>query len=264
MAEARSKSQRRRSKAASPSLPSVGRAFLVGLLTRRRMLRLLAALLCAAAVALALSFARRPAANLLAQRELVRARSLLAAGHSEEAGATLRKALRWNPALAEARGLLGGLELERGRLEPAFLEFQSLSELQPRNADGWFGLAHVRERAAQPEEAEAAMDQVLELVPERSGARTLRSELRYRVGRYQGAYLDAERAVKANPKDARAGWSWFAPRLRVKGLLLRSAPRKKASPPPAGTAALVQELASRRAGPSPAAPGGPRLREGFD
>ncbi len=225
------------------------------------MLRLLAALLCAAAVALALSFARRPAANLLAQRELVRARSLLAAGHSEEAGATLRKALRWNPALAEARGLLGGLELERGRLEPAFLEFQSLSELQPRNADGWLGLAHVRDRAAQPEEAEAAMDQVLELVPERSGARTLRSELRYRVGRYQGAYLDAERAVKANPKDARAWLVLVRAAAQVKGTAFALGAAEEGITSTGGDAALVQELASRRAGPSPAAPGGPRLRE---
>jgi tetratricopeptide (TPR) repeat protein len=225
------------------------------------MLRLFIAILCVAAVVLALSFARRPAANFLAQRELAHARQLLAAGHSEEAGAAFRKALRWNPALAEARGALGGLELQRGRLEHAFLEFQSLSELQPRNVDGWLGLAQVRDRAAQPEEAEAAMDQVLELAPETSGAHTLRSELRYRVGRYQGAYLDAERAVKANPKDARAWLVLVRAAAQVKGTPAALGVAEQGVAATGADAALVRELASLRAAATTAGATGPRLRE---
>jgi tetratricopeptide (TPR) repeat protein len=157
--------------------------------------------------------------------------------------------------------MLGALELQRGRLEHAFLEFQSLTELQPRSADGWLGVAQVRDRASQPEEAETAMDRVLELAPERSGARTLRSELRYRLGRYQGAYFDAQLAVRANPKDARAWLVLARAAAQVKGIAAAAEVAEEGIASTGREASLVQELASLHSGALTPAAQGPRLRE---
>ncbi len=200
-----SKSGKRRGNVPSASTWPPRRWPLPGLPSRRSILRVGTILLCATALALGLRLAKRPLSGFLAQRQLSRAQEMLAGGHAEEAAAALRETLRWWPTSAEARALLGGLELQRGRIEHAFLEFQALTELEPRNVSGWVGLAQVRDRAAQWQEAEAAMDRVLELAPERSGAHTVRSELRYRLGRYQGAFVDAQRAVRQDPGDAR-GW----------------------------------------------------------
>lgn len=233
----------------------------MGAFIRRHWLLLCALFATAAAVAFALPFLTRPAVNFLAQHQVTLARKSLAGGQREEAAAALRKALHWNPALAEARGLLGGVELEQGRLEHAFLEFQSLTELQPRNAEGWLGLVHVREKAGQPEEAAAAMDQVLELAPETHGSRTLRSELRYRVGRYHGAYLDAQRAVQADAKDARAWLALVRAAAQVKGAPVAIGEAERGLASTGGDAALDQELSALRAGTTLAPVSGPRLKE---
>jgi predicted Zn-dependent protease len=231
--------------------------------TRQRLLRLGTALLCAAALAGGVLLLRRPAYDFLARRELAEAVHLLAADDSGQAWAEaeLRKALGWNPRLGEARRLLGGLELRKGRLEHAFLEFQSLTELEPTNADGWLGLAEVRAQAAQPEEAEAALDEVLALAPTRPGVRTQRAELRYRLGRHQGAYLDAKEVVQADKKDVRAWLVLVRTAAQVKGMPEAVAAAEEGITSTGGSPALVQELAALRAGGAKATPAGPRLRE---
>jgi tetratricopeptide (TPR) repeat protein len=199
--------------------------------------------------------------EFLAERELTRARHLLAAGQPVEAEAALREALRWNPAFGQARGLLGERELQHGRLEHAFLEFQSLTELQPKNADGWSGLAQVRINAAQPEEAEAALDHVLELAPNQGGARTLRAELRYQLQRYQGAYFDAEQALQVNPKDARAWLVLVRAAAQVKGPVAAIAVAEKGVALAGNDLSLQRELSLLRAGGASSVAGGPRLKE---
>jgi cellulose synthase operon protein C len=261
MSGTRAKSGKRRGRAASPGTAEGALPSPPAPSNRRSWLRLAALLVGAGGVALALFFARGPVSRLWAQRELSVARQTLAAGHPEEAATAFRKALRWNPSLAEARGLLGQLEFERGRLEHAFLEFQSLTELQPRNAEGWRGLAQVREKAGQPEEAAAAMDLVVELAPETRGARTRRAELRYRFGRYQGAYLDALAAVQLDSTDARAWLVLVRAAAQVKGTEAALAAGERGLAATRGDAALDRELATLRAGATPAPASGPRLKE---
>jgi cellulose synthase operon protein C len=261
MSGARAKSGKRGGRAVSPSPGTPAHPPRVGPFIKRHWLLLGALFAAAAAFAFALPFMRRPAVNLLAQHEVALARQSLASGHPQEAAAAFRRALHWNPGLAEARGLLGGLELEQGRLEHAFLEFQSLTELQPRNPEGWLGLARVRKKAGQPEEAAAAMDEVLELAPETPGARTVRSELRYEVGRYQGAYLDAQRAVQTDAKDARAWLVLVRAAAQVQGTKAGLAAAERGLASTGGDVALVQELSSLRASNTPAAVSGPRLKE---
>jgi cellulose synthase operon protein C len=173
--------------------------------------------LCAATIAISFHFARSPLHTFLARRQYNLAQSFLAAGRLDEASVSLREALRWKPAFAEARGQLGALELQRGHLEQAFLEFQSLAELQPESADGWLGLGQVRVAAGQPAEAEAAFSRMLELAPDRGVARVQRSELRYQLGRYRGALLDAQRAVRDDPRNARAWVALAQATARMKG-----------------------------------------------
>ena len=217
MSGARAKSGKRGGRAVSPSPGTAAHPTQVGAFIRRHWLLLCALFATAAAVAFALPFLTRPAVNFLAQHQVTLARTCLAGGQREEAAAALRKALHWNPALAEARGLLGGSNWSSGDWSTPFSNFSRSPSFEPRNAEGWLGLVHVREKAGQPEEAAAAMDQVLELAPETHGSRTLRSELRYRVGRYQGAYLDAQRAVQADAKDARAWLALARAAAQVKG-----------------------------------------------
>jgi cellulose synthase operon protein C len=260
MSGARAKSGKRRGKA-SPSTVESALPTPPPPANRRAWLRVGALLLGAAAVALVLFFSRGPVTRLWAQYQLSAARQTLAAGHAEEAAAAFRQALHWNPSLAEARRLLGQLEFNHGRLEHAFLEFQSLTELQPRNAEGWLGLAQVREKAGQPEEAAAAMDLVLELAPETHGARTRRAELRYRFGRYQGAYFDALAAVQLDSKDARAWLVLVRATAQVKGTEAALAAGERGLASTIGDAALGQELAALRAGATSAPVTGPRLKE---
>jgi cellulose synthase operon protein C len=226
----------------------------------RRLAQLGAALVLVGLLGGSLLLARKPFREALAGRDLGRARRLLAEGHDDQAAGALGEALRRRPDLADARRLLAELELQRGRLEQAFLMFQSLAELEPENAEGWLGLARVRVAAGQPAEAEASLDRVLELAPDRLPARILRSEVRFQVGRYRGALLDATDAVRRDPKNARA-WAALAratARLQETAAGVEVAERGIAQ---AGAEpSLVDTLAALRKGPAEAAPPSDLLR----
>jgi tetratricopeptide (TPR) repeat protein len=199
--------------------------------------------------------------TLVAEHELSRARRLLAANASDQADAALLQALRWRPALGEARGLLAASELRRRQVDQAFLDFQSLTELQPDNADGWLGLAQVRLSAGQPEEAAAAMDSVIEVAPNRPGARTMRSELRYQLGQYQAAYADAERAIRLDPKDARAWTILVQATNRTKGPVAALEAAQRGVGATGGDATVLREISLLRQGAVTIARSEPRLRE---
>ncbi len=161
--------------------------------------------------------ARRPIRALLAQRDVAQARELIAAGRSADARTALHRALRRKPDLAGARQALGNLELAERHLEQAFLQFQALTDQQPASADAWLGLARVRALAAQPAEAAAALDEVLDLDPARIDARSQRAELRLELGQDEGALLDAAAATRANPRDLRAWRALARATARGKG-----------------------------------------------
>jgi predicted Zn-dependent protease len=136
---------------------------------------------------------------------LERARAHLASGEFDQARAKFRAALRLQPGNAEARRQLAAMELRLGNWEVAFLEFQSLTELHPEDPDGWIGLADLMVKSGLLEAPEAALDKVIEAAPKRAEAHWLRGEIRFRLGRYYGARLDAQAAVAEAPKDA-AAW----------------------------------------------------------
>lgn len=95
------------------------------------------------------------------RRYFARAQQMLASGQDEAAAADLATVLERDPFHLQARLALAELELKRNRIEHAFLQFDAYTELAPQAAEGWLGLAEVRTRAGQPEEAEAALGQAM-------------------------------------------------------------------------------------------------------
>ena len=133
------------------------------------------------------------------------AQAHLASGEFDQARAEFRAALRLQPGNAEARRQLATMELRLDNWELAFLEFRSLTELHPEDPDGWIGLANLLVKSGLLEAPEAALDKAIEAAPKRADAHSLRGEIRFRLGRYYGAHLDAQAAVAEAPKDA-ASW----------------------------------------------------------
>src|SRR5688572_13711268 len=66
---------------------------------------------------------------------------------ADAARSAYRQALRLRPDHANARLALAELELKTGRPEHAFLEFQTLVELHPRDVAGWHGVSRVYAQA---------------------------------------------------------------------------------------------------------------------
>jgi len=140
-----------------------------------------------------------------AASSLQRAQAHLASGEFDQARVAFRAALRLQPGNGEARRQLAAMELHLGHWELALLEFQSLTELHPEDPDGWIGLANLMVESGLLEAPEAALNKALEVAPKRADARRLRGEIRFRLGRYYGAHLDAQAAVAEAPRDV-ASW----------------------------------------------------------
>jgi len=99
---------------------------------------------------------------------------------------------------------VAALELSQDRIEPAFLHLLAYTEMFPDDADGWIALADLRAKAAQFQEAEAALTQALQMDPRREHLRTRRASLRSRIGRHHGALVDAQAALERDPRDTEA------------------------------------------------------------
>jgi len=147
--------------------------------------------------------------RFMSQRRLAssleRARKHLAAREFDQARRELRTALRMEPGNADARNQLATMELGLGNREVAFLEFQTLTEMQPQDPNGWIGIADLLVKGGLLAAPEAALDKAIAAAPKRADARLLRGEIRFRLGRYYGAHVDAQAAVAEAPKDA-AAW----------------------------------------------------------
>jgi predicted Zn-dependent protease len=137
--------------------------------------------------------------------KLERAQAHLASGEFDRGRAAFRAALRLEPGNGEARRQLAAVELRLGQWELAFLEFQSLTDLHPEDPDGWIGLANLMVKSGLLEAPEAALDKAIAVAPNRAEVRLLRGGIRFRLGRYYGAQLDAQAALAEAPKDA-ASW----------------------------------------------------------
>ena len=196
-------------------------------------------------------FGRPPLSRALARRDLARAKQLLP--RPDKAASALRSALNRDPRLGEARELLARLELQRRKLEEAFLGFQSLSELEPDRREGWRGLAQVRLEAGQPEEALFALDRVLEVDPAATEARHERARLRDGVGQHLGALLDARRLLEGDARDVQAWMIRIRSERRIHGDQAAAEAGEQAVARVGRDPALVAELSSA-ASPAPLAP----------
>ncbi|HZR10941.1 MAG TPA: tetratricopeptide repeat protein [Myxococcales bacterium] len=137
-------------------------------------------------------------------RHFARARQMVASGQDVAAAAELAVVLRRDPSHRQARWALARLERRQGRIEHAFLDLVSYTELAPEDADGWIELADLHASIPQPAEAEAALTHALEIDPARPGLQRRRAELRLGLGRIRSALADAESAVRRDPSDVEA------------------------------------------------------------
>jgi predicted Zn-dependent protease len=175
-------------------------------LKRRGWIALAASLIVMGAVSLPLVWSSRFVSQRRAALHLKQAASHLASGEYDLTRGELRAVLRLHPRNAEARRQLAAMELGLGNWEVSFLEFQSLTELHPEDPNGWVGLADLMVRSGLLEAPEDALNEAIEAAPTRADARRLRGEIRFNLGRYHGAQLDAQAAVAQAPKDA-ASWA---------------------------------------------------------
>ena len=159
-----------------------------------------------AAVCAPRAWRSRPVTQLRAARELDGARALLAARHFDEARARFRAALRLDPLHPIARHELARMELSLGNWELAFVELESQAAAHPEDASAFVHLAELMREDGLLEAPEAALDRAIALAPARPEARSLRADIRFRLGRYSGALADAQAAVTAAPDDA---FSWL-------------------------------------------------------
>ena len=173
-------------------------------------------LIVAAAVGLPRVFSSRFVSQRRAALSLTRAQAHLAAGELDRARSELRAALRLQPGNGDARHQLAILELRLGNPELAFLEFESLTELRPEDPNGWIGLADLMVKGGLLEAPEAALDKALAAAPERADAHSLRAEIRFRLGRYHGARLDAQAAGADASKLLEQSGSAPVPSSRVR------------------------------------------------
>jgi len=188
--------------------------------------------LCAIAAA-ALSLPKVWTSGVVTERRaalhLKRARAALAANEFHQARAQLRAALRLRPDDREARQDLAAMELGVGNWELALLEFESMTESHPEDPDGWIGLAGIMAKRGWLEAPEAALDKAIEAAPQRADAHALRGDIRFRLGRYHGALMDAQAALAAAPKDARSRSLLVRSEARVHGVAaaISSAPPRQ-------------------------------------
>src|SRR5439155_12405153 len=85
--------------------------------------------------------------------------------------------------------------------ELAFLELEVQTASDPDDAGAFVHLAELMRETGMLEAPEAALDKAIGLAPTRADARSLRADIRFRLGRYSGALADAQAAVASAPKD---------------------------------------------------------------
>ena len=136
-----------------------------------------------------------------AAHQLDQARASLASRDVDGARARFRAALRLQPFNGVARRELADMELSLGNWELAFLELEVQTASDPDDAGAFVHLAELMRESGMLEAPEAALDKAIGLAPTRADARSLRADIRFRLGRYSGALADAQAAVASAPKD---------------------------------------------------------------
>ena len=120
----------------------------------------------------------------------------------EGAVAAIKRAVGENPNHAQARTLLGWIELEvRGDLEAAIKEYQKVIELRPELAEAYSNLAAAQRKKGEFSRALENLDEALKRKPDFAAALTTRGGIFAEQNKWPQARRDFERALKINPAD---------------------------------------------------------------
>ncbi len=133
------------------------------------------------------------------------ARSLFAAGSTDEGLAMFREVLRVLPGNREAREELVAMLQEAGRFQEAADEISSLLESAPDDAALWERLAVLRKHLDDQAGAREAVDEALALLPEDEPGAVARARMLVRFERFEEAEKILREAVAAHGKAGEAG-----------------------------------------------------------
>ena len=128
-------------------------------------------------------------------------RQATAATSETQRVSALGRVLELQPLHQQAMLQLAQHELNAGRLEAAFLRFQTIVEAHPAVAQGWLGLAQVRAAAGQPGAASLAADEAVAAGPELVPAHRLRATLCLQTQRNVCAEVAARALSALVPQD---------------------------------------------------------------
>jgi len=123
----------------------------------------------------------------------------------KEAERAVRKALVLNPSHAQARTLLGWIELEiLGNLGAAIQEYSAVVTMRPDSPDAYVNLGAAYKKKGDLEKALASYGQALTLRPDHIAALTNRGWVFVDQERWDQARSDFELALSTNPEDQAA------------------------------------------------------------
>src|SRR5439155_5952660 len=136
--------------------------------------------------------------------------------------------------------------------ELAFLELEVQTASDPDDAGAFVHLAELMRESGMLEAPEAALDKAIGLAPSRADARSLRADIRFRLGRYSGALADAQAAVATAPKDSASWRLLIRTTARSRGMDAATEAARRATQSVGNDAGLLQAVTDP--GPEPAQP----------
>ena len=96
------------------------------------------------------------------------------------------------------------------------------------------------------------LHRAVSLAPNRADARSLRADIRFRLGRYSGALADAQAAVATAPKDSTSWRLLIRTTARSRGMDAATEAARRATESIGNDAGFLQAVTDR--GPEPAPP----------
>jgi len=126
-----------------------------------------------------------------------------AAGRSDEAAASYRRAIDLDPACAQAHSNLGNLRQTSGDLEAAVASYQAALRADPAFPEAHYNLGNALAAMRRDEEAIASYRKALELRPAYPAALHNLAGSLQTVGRLEEAIANYEAAIKLAPRTAR-------------------------------------------------------------
>ena len=114
------------------------------------------------------------------------------------------KAIKLNPAFAEAYVNRGGTKNRLGQHEEAIADYDRALELTPADDYAYYNRGNAKRRLGQHEEAIADYDRALELNPADADAYNNRGIAKRNLGQHEEAIADYDRALELNPNMVEA------------------------------------------------------------